>query len=367
MSQATATITDPNQTAPNAPNSGAPAVKLTKEQQQQHDRAVFRRLYGDEGGSVKEPGREPAATPAKPQPSPVPGAQHAPASEPSTPTGGDDGAQRRELEAIAHAVLRRDGLPEGARSKLIQASTPEELSAMVNHRRKVQADVDRLGNRAAQLERQGGKPAPGQTPTPPGDAGGELLEGLTPKQAAMVKKISDEGDEDRAREVADAFRESAPPASPAGAQRRDADTPPASGTPDEAAKVTTLLVQLEGPLDRLTATYPKLNSIGERREFIRAADRLAASGAFDPEPGQPALSVDDVLQRAAIIRYGGTDPNQAQRRHADNYRMELNGQPDASPSTPAGKPTPTGKNRDRQAYRLLAQGKSPEEVQRLLG
>lgn len=353
----------PGTEAPQTPASdGTPVVKdTTIEDAKNRDREVYRRLYGGTGSGEPE-ASAPATAPAQTAP-PVGTQQPAKKPEPST----EDGAKTRELVEVAHAILKRDGLPEKARKAMLENLNPQELEELVEHRRKVQTEVDRLGNKAAQLERQAAQPGkPAKTPDGTATATEDDLSDLTPKQAGIVKKLRDEGDTDRATEMLGAFRDGkAAPAAPATQRSDPATTPQAPDPKAVELQEVRLLVALREPLHKLSARFPQLKDETGRLEVIRTAGRLLEAGVFDTPDGKP-IPPDQVLERAATVKFGGGTTQDAQRRLLERNQIERNGQPDAAPSREAPPATLVGKDRDRQAYRLLMAGKTPEEVSKAL-
>lgn len=346
------------------PPAADDALRLTREQEKERDREIFRRLQADAGAESEEPPAPSAPKPNSPAPSGT-----------STPTRGEpagnapDPAEARELEVIAKSVLRRDGMGEEEQTALFKSMPPEKLKAYVAKRQRVQADQDRLGNEAAELKRKTAGKGKKEEVEPEGDDAADDLADLTPKQRATVSKLRQEGEDERAQEVLDAIRETAP-AGGSGGQARG--KPPGRAPvddglePEERATINEnrILKRFQEPLDQLAATYPKLKDEGERRKLVRRADRLLQANAVDIPEG--ANAIETIFRAAAGIQYGTPDPTAAQRKLIERSSLERNGQPDASETRrqPAGKLT--GKDRDREAYRLLQSGKSPDEIPRLL-
>lgn len=368
MPTATPPTKDTTQTP--GPNPGAAKVVRTRAEQQQHDREVYRRLTGADAGepAAREPaanGQGATASPAATKPTTPPGepsstGKPAPAAPPKL-----DDAQRRELVETAKAVLTRDGLSPKAQAALIASLDPAELETEIAHRRKVQRDTDQLGTTKAQLERQLKERAPGADPK--GDKPSpEDLSDLTPKQRAQVEKIRGEGDEDRAKELVEAFRDGKPAGTTRGAEpARSQEDPNANSEAQIAAKEASLLVTLRSPLDGLKGKFPKLADNAERLEVIRVADRMVRAGVFGESGSVP---ITDILTKAAGVRYGDETDTAAQARLLERNQQERHGQPDSSTTVAAPKTPLTGKARDREAWRLLndGTGKTPEQVARIL-
>lgn len=345
---------EPQTPAP-APTPLETAVEMTPEQEMQRDREIFRRITG-----TGEPGGSGQGERSKPETPPASGAKPPTASP--TPTPPVDEASRRELKLVAEAVFKRDGLTDSARKRLIDETDPKDLEAMVNHRRKVQIDQDRLGNKLAEVERKGTKPA--QPPEADGQGGDDLAD-LTPAQAKMVQKLVDEGDDPRAKELLAAFRDGKEPA-----QRREA--PRTDGLTDvEREELLTIRLLadpgIREPLDRLTTQFPQLKGETERRAVIKRANRLMQSGVFERGDGSRASALE-VMETAASVEFGKPSTQDAQRRLMQQNYEQRNGQPEAGQARgPENPPIDLdGKDRDRQAFRLLQKGHTPDEVSSML-
>lgn len=373
MSQLGTTANDP--TKAQVPHGGAPVVDMTRDQQKAYDREVFQRLQADANIRVGEPAanapqqaQKPASdTLTPPPPSATPPSQQGP-SNPAVAQPRQDDASRREIEAIADSVLKRDGLSEKGRKAYIASLTPEELQADIGKRRQVQADTDRLGNKARQLEDQL-KAGPTRTPDAKGEASQpDDLAGLTQRQRRLIETVRAEGDDDRAREMLEVMREGKQP--PRTQVDQPYQPPQANQLPPEDAAMLAVekaLVRFRAPLDKLEGAYPELKNPEVRRELVRTADRLLSAGVIEPGADGKLPPPDQLFAKAASIRFGRDDPFAAQRSLLEDNLRERSGQPD--PSNAGGQPPPalTGKDREREAYRLLQAGHSTDEVNAILG
>lgn len=366
---------------PAGPNAGMDAVAMSNARQEEHDREVYSRLANADGPPDATPeekprpsatGHAPNAKDGQSQASkPASNAKAAAKPEPSA----DAGLERRELIEIANAVLRRDGLSDKARERLITGADDDELKQLVEHRRKVQADGDRIGNKVKELERKqpgsqaGDKPTENKSSTD-GDAGGDdaAFEGLTPRQAQIVKTIEAEGDSERANEVLLAFREGAAERQPPRGQKDGKADEPAgrSGVDaeaDAAAVEASLLVRLREPLDALADRFPSVKDEAARRRVIQTADRLTRAGVFDGE--NP--TIETILEKAAGVALETESKASAQRRLMDRNATERNGQPSRAGTRTAAAPKPQSRQvLEHAAYQRLQDGESPEDVNRSL-
>lgn len=390
MSQIASTALDPATNQP-GPATDPSAKSMSLEERKQHDREVFRRMQGSSDGTVtpaptppqavrfEEP-KAPASDPAKAPPG------GAPKRDESNPTAGGhkptpaDDADRRELAATADKILQRDGLSEKARKALIANLSPEELRADVEKRRAGQLAQDRLGNEAAALRRnanQDPKAKPGADGKTGAESSTDGLADLSPKQRKVIETIRGEGDQERAAEMLDAFREGRPAAKDqgagAGSQRRQENEPNRQNprddglTNEERARVNEdrMIKEFQAPLDQLASKYPGLKAEGDRRKLLQRADRLIRSGVIEID-GDKRPTIDEILLTTATIQYGPESSTAAQRELITSNRSQRTGQPDATETTQSAPNALTGKERDRAAYRMLASGKTPEEVQRVL-
>lgn len=352
------------------PGAGLPPAEKDQEAQRQRDREIFRRLQAEAGGEpeaesgtndrvparILAPTNVPAPPPSNPQGTLT-------SAKPATEAKSTDDAGKRELELIAETILRRDGLTDSARKLIISQSTPEELREMVDRRAKVQRDTDKIGNELAEARRR----LQGVEKQPADD-----LADLTPKQRALVEKVKAEGDDDRAEELVDTFREGRSTTTPSAenaTQRTTGNQRPSDGlSPEERAVIheNRLVEGLRPQIDELAKRFPSLKDEQERRELTRLADRLVAAGVEFQHGGERA-TVMDVLNAAASVRYRKESSTAAQRAMLESNRRERSGQPDPKESLNAPKTPMSEQQRGREAYRHLAAGKTPEEIRRLLG
>lgn len=354
--------------APQTPtiDDNAPVVSSDQEQEQ-HDREVFARLEAaalEDTGAI-EPSVRTSEFADTPAPRPTPGnARGEPATPPAKPAKVTD-ADQREQVLIANAVLRRDGYDAEGIEVLRRSMPADKLAALVEKRRKVQGDQDRLGNEL----RAKGKPADPANPpaNKPADQDGAdpRLASLSAKQRAMHAKLVEEGDTDRAAEFLDAVAESNPgkgAGQNAGAnQVADSEDPKIA----EEVNLTRIVTKFQGPLDQLVAEYPELASGDARRELVKRADRLIAADAIDIDPKD---QIGSVFRAAAAVMFGQRrrDPTAAQRDLIRQSNLERNGAPDATEARQHPTRAKTEDETDLEAYRLLAEGHKAEDVAGLL-
>jgi hypothetical protein len=332
-------------------DDGAPTV-ASETEQRERDRAEYRRLAGertepeggaedeDEGRDATEPGDD-DDDPDEAQPQRRPSSQRREAEE--------DASDRAELELVAEKVLMRDFGDKDVVKRLLKLDTPK-LKKMVDQRRKVQRDADRLGN---ELEEERRKAKAPKAEAKDDEEDQDPFEAL----AAHFKST---GDDTAAGLLTKAAKKLA------GKKPADDDTQrprSASIEMDPDVRNAVILTKLREPLDLLAKTYPKLKSDGERLKLVERADRLLQGGVFEPDEAKdPVL----MLERAAAVQYPGAKQD-AQRRRQKAYDAEADGQPEA-PVDNGERETGalTEAQRDRKAFRMLRGGMSPAKVQRRL-
>lgn len=340
-----------------------------------HDRAMFRQLAGNTPLETS-PGETPPAPssagevpPAPVFPEPVTDAYGAVTQPPSPPPppaatqpgqGGatePDGAQRREAERVARAVLQRDGWKGERLDQLIASMPTDELREQTQAARARQRAGDQLGNRVHALEQEMASRRSGGSDGDGGGDGGVSLDNadlsdLTPAQRRLVERYRDLGDDETAILQLEAFREGHAQAATAG------NAPGATGRGGDT--VADALVQFREPLDRLERMYPQLADQDARAKVLEAANRMIGEGVYDENESPPTILAD-----AAEVVLGAADPNAPQRRLLENHTRQRNGQPTrATQQTPAPPTEPMKPvDAERQAFRELAHGTDVRTVQ----
>lgn len=302
---------------------------MTAEQEMEHDRSVFQKLTASDSATSSPPPvkAEPKSTPAPDPDLPV-------SDEPPPPK---DGAARRELETIAKSVLGRDGLTGAALNAILQLPD-EEIKATVDRSRKSQSNRSKAENRLKEIEDRLAKMTPVQA-----DPTDELADYLKTqfgdeKAAELVKKVMGAKKPESRAEVEP------------GAQPQNAA---------EAAE------HYRDTLDNLAEKYPGLKEPGAEVKVVERADRLMRAEAVEGTFTTHKALVDAALKLACSTTWE-PDPQQAQRELAERRRYEANGQP-MKPSNGLSTPkTYTQDEIDRHALKLLNDGKSADEVNRVV-
>lgn len=238
-----------------------------------------------------------------------------------------DVVRRREVEAIARGVLGRDGLPPSAIDRLLRDTPTDELHAIASHRRKVQADQDRVGNQLRDAMR-----STAQSTEDAGNIGDDPVR-------ALVEHFRSAGD-DRGADLLEQAMGTL-------AQR--------PGSTSDAASLAALRHEFRDEIAEVQRLYPQAKGLKDVNDLLVHADRLAKEGAFGPH-----TTVLDALLETAKIRLG---PHRTSQRDAGRREFEIDGAPDANlgaPLSPARDMSP--EELDRQAFRMLATGASPEKV-----
>lgn len=344
-----------------APGSDTKIVGNAQEAEA-HDRDVFRRMEAEARSAAGEPApAQRAETKATASPR-----QSAPAS-PGEPEPKVSDADKRERAVIQSSVLRRDGLSEAAVERLRSSMDAEEFDQYVDKRRKVQADQDRVGNEL----RKAKEPPPKDAPQPSGkkpkeeapkDGQDPRVQHLSPKQAKLYERMLSEGNTEDAAELLEAVEEST-----RGNDDGRVATEPRESKADKVGRYAAVAEQHRATLDQLAQRYPGLNNLEARIELVERADRLLLAHAIDldPDPAKRAGQVFGVAARVLYDDAGTPDPTAAQRSLIRSNLEDRNGFPDATEARRSPPKARTNEEFERDAFRLLASGKTPEEVVRL--
>ncbi len=329
------------------PKTEGPVVRSETEQQD-YDRSVFRRMsdsppdakapepapVSPEKQTPDDPGISPAAPPKDQRPFRDSEPNAAEASTESS-EGSEDSAARREAEEIAKVVFRRDGWKGDRLDRLIDGMETDQLIEQATTTRKRQADQDRLGNRARDLESQNNE----------GSSDSEDdLSSLSPAQQKLVERYREIGDDETAQAQLDAFLE----------QRRDqpAENPTPAVSDDE------ILGMFRTEFDLLADRFPALQDRGKKIEVLRRADRLMGANVFDGETISPA----EVITKAAEITYGESGNADHARRLQERNREQREGSPYPGSQSGEVEAYDSEQDRDRAAFRALSKGDEPSKV-----
>lgn len=369
----------PSPAQPREPHVGGTVLREGQDQED-FDREVFRRLSaghqatrmesepetpeGRHGGPTPGMGGvEPSQPVSRSTDPPVESPHPDRPAEPST--DGEDGAQARLDREIAVATLRRDGFPTKWIDQFLQTASPDDVAATVAVASKRQSGYDRLGNELRDLKKQlerGREDTDHDYEEPedhdhrPRASRGDDDAFLTPSQRRLIERLRDVGDDETAEAHLEVFREQA-------GQRRSG-----AGEPAGEIDPRDVVGRLREPITRLADSYPQLADEDARIELVATADRMIAAGVFDlDDQGVPTAPIDEILERAAGVKFGAPPVREHQRRMATSHHTQRNGQPTRGDLAGSGGPAfKTTEEADRWAYRQIQQGRSPTEVNKEL-
>lgn len=272
----------------------------------------------DEAGDQKQSqpdadaGTEPTETPETPA---------SKAGDTASQPTAEDTPQRREQLSLARTALKRDRWSD----EDIAALSPDTLIRMGSLRREQQIEIDRLGNRARDLQ--------------------EELEELR-AEAGIEDEYEDPDLAEIAKQNPDLARRLA-------SKQRQA----------EEAEVALQRREVEDTLDRgmrdLEGDYPQLADPEVKVRVIDTIGRLANSGAYDNRTvGQDLFN--EVLREAIRIEFGEPHINTAQTKLLKQTDDQRSGQMDT------GGANSSPESRDPMDFALdeLEKGRSPDEINR---
>lgn len=275
-------------------------------------------------------------------------------SEPSPKPKGkveEDGESRREAVLIVKSRLSRLGIASEKALKALEGESTDDLTTYAKNLGDRLASQDRLGNEKRDLE------AKIKTMSAELEAAKAAKPAeMPPKLAALKAHLAATYDETTANLMVEAMmeKESKTPALAPSAPDKVVET-----KVDKALSREDVVENLRPDLDRLADTIPQLKKHAERVALVDVADRLFRAGVFEGENPTPL----SILKVAAWKRYGGDDPDTAQRRFVATSREQLDGQLRApsAPKTAAPRPM-SERERMQWAGRQLMKGKSPTRV-----
>lgn len=263
--------------------------------------------------------------------------------EPASQADVETGAEPEVTRDKAVEILVRDGWKAADLATLPDSLLVERAT----HRRKVQADGDRLGNdhhetreRLARLEGMmaAGGIQPGQ-PTddapPPGS--------VDPRIDALANRAQEELGEEFAKDFRDVMSES----------RQEL----------RQLRLIRHQEQMRVARSELTGDYPQL---GEDGEFAKVYDRMAILAGSTDASGNPAYGLEDqkrLMADAALLTFGTDIRAATQARMMQQHTAQANGQP-AEPDAPADEPAvePSPEDRMDAAFDLLEKGVPASEA-----
>ena len=325
------------------------------------DRRIFREMSAAAKGEATPPGEKAPATGG--------GGGKPPASSTATPAAappkpkGSEGTDRREIELIATAVLKRDQYDDETIKEML--AWPEaRLNAVVEKRRAAQQERDRAGRELAGLKSgkppeqpqgqqpgRGQQPAVGSTPPPePTDPIGVQIRAHT-KKAEYYDSIGDDQLATIEREAAEQLGKMRGPQG--GQGQRPGQAPQLT----DEQRVERLRSRFDGLQDR----YSELKKPENRLLVVRKLGEVLAQ-----TPGHAELLDADALIELATVRAFPRDDATAQQARLLENRETRKGFPKPPSNRSTVNEPLEGEARDRRWLQLVKGGMSEEEATRTL-